>query len=625
MTARRFIDKWETDPWAVNGLPPGHEALARNRTLFPGTVVMVTAETPDRLLVSGRNNRKLGATVAKGAFAGYALYGLSLEERATCPSSCSVIDACYGNGMPLARRHRIGDRTVFFDRLDAEIRALLNEHETGVLIRLHVLGDFPDVEYVAFWSDVLADHVRVACYGYTHRKPRALGGDDIGEAIKAVKAAHPERFRIRWSDSVPRSDGAVVIGYEPRKARAEQGLVCPAQRDATASCSTCGLCWEPAFRHDTVAFIKHGPKSREAAAVAAMRAMDASADRTFPHGALTSEVEIDPAVAAIAAAVGSGRGIGPAVRLPLAPPVPAPAPPLPLPKPAAAPLTVASMPSPAPVGETRPVRALDLPSSIRPNVIASAPPQIRMVAPTSLRIEATYQRDLSGPSIALIRKVVQGWDWRKFKPPICAETREGLFVIDGQHTAIAAASHPAIQTIPVLVVQAEQLTSRADAFVAHNRDRLAMSPFQLFHAEAAAGSAEANAILHIAAKAGAFIPRNRPMKRSEKVGQIVPVAEVRRCFRTAGPETLARILRIAVLAKQKPLVQTVLRGIWMICREPYFATTAILPDTVIAAALESLGDADRAARAHAAASEQSRDRACAVLIAEAARKRMEAA
>ncbi len=33
-----------------------------NRTLFPSTVVEVTADTPDRLLISGENNIKIGKT-----------------------------------------------------------------------------------------------------------------------------------------------------------------------------------------------------------------------------------------------------------------------------------------------------------------------------------------------------------------------------------------------------------------------------------------------------------------------------------------------------------------------------------------------------------------------------------
>src|SRR5688572_2370267 len=146
MSERRWTDKPELNPEAVRGLPDGHLALVENRTLFPNTVVTVTKKVPERLLVSGDNNRKIGKTVEKGEFKGYGIFMLSLEERATCPTDCFARAYCYGNGMQLARRHRIGDADVFFDRLALEIAELLDDN-VGLLIRLHVLGDFPSVEY----------------------------------------------------------------------------------------------------------------------------------------------------------------------------------------------------------------------------------------------------------------------------------------------------------------------------------------------------------------------------------------------------------------------------------------------------------------------------------------------
>src|SRR5581483_2542819 len=54
MTARRFTDKPDLNPWAVRGLPANHPAMVENRTLFPSTVVDVTPDMTERLLVSGR-------------------------------------------------------------------------------------------------------------------------------------------------------------------------------------------------------------------------------------------------------------------------------------------------------------------------------------------------------------------------------------------------------------------------------------------------------------------------------------------------------------------------------------------------------------------------------------------
>lgn len=548
MSARRFTDKPEVDPTAVWSLPEGHPAMLGNRTLFPSTVIEVTADAPERLLVSGENNRKLGKTVEKGAFKGYALYGLSLEERATCPSDCAVRDACYGNGMQMARRHRIGDPEVFYDRLGFEIIELLDEHP-GLLIRLHVLGDFPSVDYVEFWSDVLREHEKVAAYGYTHRQATSWGGDSIGDAIQEVKDAWPGRFRIRWSSEVSRADGARIIDFVPKRPKIDEGLVCPAQTDATACCATCGLCWDRSTEMQTILFIKHGPKSLHTAAEAAME-QSAPAVVASPFGA-------------------------------------------------------------------RPIEAITLPPSVKPAAITSFAPVLRSVKPNELLIEPSYQRDLSGKSIKLIRKIVAGWDWAKFKPPVCADTNEGLFVIDGQHTAIAAASHPGIDKIPVMITTAKLVVDRADAFVSHNRDRLAMSAHQIFHAELAAGNSIAKEVARLAEKTGAIIPRSAPLKGRAKPGQILAVGQISQIYSGSGADICERVLRIAVAAELAPLGNTVARGLRILLTAEAFAAYRKMPDSRIANAVKVLTDIEFDSRAEALMTGQGRDRACASLIAAA--------
>lgn len=536
---RRFVDKAELDPGSVRSLPQNHPALVENRTLFPSTVVEVNDSFEDRLLVSGKNNRKLGERILKGKFKGYALYGLSLEERATCPTDCSVRTFCYGNGMQMARRHRITDLDLFATFLEDEIRTILADPVDGLMVRLHVLGDFPSVEYVALWADLMEAHERLACYGYTHRR------DDIGDAINSLKSRYPDRFRIRWSHDKPHADGAVVIDRIPEGKRVEEGLVCPAQTDATACCSSCGLCWEGHAKKETIVFIKHGPKS--------LAAFAESARQDAP--AMASE------------------GI-------------------------------------------RPIAAFKI--AQKRDLVLSRPPELRIVNPVDLRVEPAYQRDLSGRSMKLIRKLVTGWDWAKFKPPICAETPEGLFIVDGQHTAIAAASHPEIQTIPVMVVSAERIERRAEAFVSHNRDRLVMTPSQVFYGEVAAGNSATRQMLEVVTRAGAAIPRIPVPKGYAKPGQITAMDGVRKVFAVGGAELLERVIRIAALSKVAPISKTIIIGIQFVLTEKPFADVPAMHDARIAAAVASIKNIEAASQHYAAETWQSRFRAAAGLIYRAA-------
>lgn len=769
MTGRRFTDKPDLDPSAVMGLALDHAALTENRTLFPSTVVDVDSAFTGNLLVSGINSRKLGETIAKGKFKGYKLYSLTLEERATCSSLCEMRGACYGNGVQLARRHRIVDMDVFAQKIEDEIREILLEPGSGLMVRLHVLGDFPSVEYVAMWTDLLADHERLAVFGYTHWLPwpRMPDKGEIGKAIEKLKTDQPERFRIRWSTKYRMRDGACVIDYIPEKPTVAEGVVCPAQTDATACCASCGLCWEGV---QPIAFIKHGRASVSAAAAIAMA--DAASEVRVPPAPLPAPVideptlparnpvkaedfgrmlvvslpklkpfalelcsdqnltqdliqatalkamekreqfesgtnldawlavilrnhyfsrhrtahrevgdvdgsiterssnsagadeaidarramekidDLSPHMASALRMAGAGHtyeemaqregvaigtmksrvsrardALEEAVQRPTirtdrieipylkakgligAPPE------------IVAELSLEAQAMAAPVNvaatddNTRPIMALKLPSKPLPATILTDPPEMRLVAPTELRVEAAYQRDLSGKSIRLIRKIVAEWAWAKFKPPVCAETPTGLFVIDGQHTAIAAASHPKIERIPVMIATAAAIHDRAGAFVAHNRDRLAMSPLQILHAEAVAGAGEAFNIFRIVEDCGAFVPRSPSVKPKE--GEVVAAGPIRRVFKQNGEGMLRRVVSIAVAASCKPITSTVIFSLQILLSHSMFEAARLMRDSQIADALHSIKDFERAAALAGSTAGINRYSAGARLIAEA--------
>lgn len=84
------------------------------------------------LFVSGHSNVKIGRDVRKGLFRGYWIYTLSLEERATCPTSCRHWLSCYGNNMPYSKRI---DHTEpgFMARLAQETHRLYRERQAHPL------------------------------------------------------------------------------------------------------------------------------------------------------------------------------------------------------------------------------------------------------------------------------------------------------------------------------------------------------------------------------------------------------------------------------------------------------------------------------------------------------------
>lgn len=259
---RRFADHGALEPEKVHGLAADHPAFVEGRTLFPSTVVDVRASP--RVLISGANQRKLGDRVTKGPWAGMAIYALTLEERATCPTTCAVWSTCYGNGMPMARRHRHGAELE--RQIETELRMLDLKHKDGFVVRLHVLGDFYSAAYVEQWARWLQGFPRLHVFGYTAWPAET----DIGSAVALLRAKEPDRFAIRTSVSAakilvrnPKLDGQPLATTIRRVAEGKQpeGIVCPAQTHDDVCCGSCGLCWSPEMRDTPIAFMLHGRRS----------------------------------------------------------------------------------------------------------------------------------------------------------------------------------------------------------------------------------------------------------------------------------------------------------------------------------------------------------------------------
>ena len=246
--SRKSVQRHETKIVAekpASMLPLAHPALTDRRTIYPTTVVS-PAEHP-RCLIHGKNSRKISGEVQKGTLKGMPIYTLTLEERATCPVSCRHWRSCYGNNMHLAKRFKHGPELERW--LPLEVAMLMRAHPDGVLIRLHVVGDFYSVEYVQLWRQMLEEHPNLHVFGFTARIDK---GCQICAEIARTVAEHWPRFAIRFSNS-PEVDIATVSIEHPLQAPADS-MICPAQTGQTESCGTCALCWTSTKR---IAFLQH--------------------------------------------------------------------------------------------------------------------------------------------------------------------------------------------------------------------------------------------------------------------------------------------------------------------------------------------------------------------------------
>lgn len=239
-------------------LRPDNPALSEGRTIFPSRVF--DAGAARRVLVHGRSNAKIGGYVTVGAWAGMPIYLLTLEERATCPRTCQMWSGCYGNSMPSAQRFRHDDTLIH--RIEEELAYLNRKHPRGFSVRLHVLGDFVDVDYLRRWAKWSDRFPALRVWGYT-----AHGRESpIGRLIRVLNATRPARWQIRFSVSWAAPHGpmqAAVLWEKPGPGLRDGMIVCPQELGKVQTCGACGICWKPELANVRVGFLAHGGRGNK--------------------------------------------------------------------------------------------------------------------------------------------------------------------------------------------------------------------------------------------------------------------------------------------------------------------------------------------------------------------------
>lgn len=209
-------------------------------------------------------------------------------------------------------------------------------------------------------------------------------------------------------------------------------------------------------------------------------------------------------------------------------------------------------------------------NGLTPGIALTPKPEFIWLDPTTLLVDETYQRALSRQSLAMIEKIVANWDWARFKPPVVAKTPDGLEVIDGQHTAIAAAMHPSIGQIPVMVVRAAEMKERAGAFVGHNKDRLGLSQVQIHYAAIAAGDEDALTIAQVCERAGVVLLRYPPGNGEFKPGESLAIAAVRNLVNRRGAMGARIVLQVLAEARCAPVRSDEIKAVDVLLHDPEY-------------------------------------------------------
>lgn len=248
--------------------------------------------------------------------------------------------------------------------------------------------------------------------------------------------------------------------------------------------------------------------------------------------------------------------------------------------------------------DKRLIAALDLPD-LNPGTPPTEKPELTWINPCELLVDASYQRDVGERGLRLIRQIVRNFDWRKFKPPTCVWSNDGLETIDGQHSAIAAASHPSIDLIPVVIVDAAEVADRAGAFVGLNRDRLNITQMQLHAAGVVAGDETAGAIERVCQAAGVTVLRMPASNGKYKPRETVAVRAIGDLIKRVGEQLAIIVVRVLAEADLAPITATAFKAAEAFLMNEEYADQ-VAPEDLTQAIIALGAEADKEAGVFAA-------------------------
>lgn len=174
-----------------------------------------------------------------------------------------------------------------------------------------------------------------------------------------------------------------------------------------------------------------------------------------------------------------------------------------------------------------------------------AAPMLQWIRVDQLRVDPTYQRDITAEGRRSVLSIARAFEWSKFAPVIVAPVEGGLYaVIDGQHRATAAAIR-LIESVPCQVVIADR-AKQASSFAAINGQVTKLSSVAIWHARVSAGDPEARVMDEVCRAAGVTVLRYPVQATIMKRGETIAPNVILNAIARHGRETVQVALSCVV-------------------------------------------------------------------------------
>lgn len=215
------------------------------------------------------------------------------------------------------------------------------------------------------------------------------------------------------------------------------------------------------------------------------------------------------------------------------------------------------------MSQLRQVRPINI-DGLTPSAPEEDQPIFEWVDPIDLFVDPEYQRNVAKSGDKQIVRIIEKFSWTRFKPPICTfanvDGKDVLKVLDGQHTAIGAASNPNVGKIPVMIVVAPEVKTQAESFIGHNTDRVAVSHMQLHHAALAAQNENALLLERVCKAAGVKLLVTPPWNGVFQPGETQAVVAINGLIIRKKPIPAKRVLEILVNAELAPITSAQIKA-----------------------------------------------------------------
>lgn len=162
-----------------------------------------------------------------------------------------------------------------------------------------------------------------------------------------------------------------------------------------------------------------------------------------------------------------------------------------------------------------------------------------------LTVDRSYQRSLeSERSQQLVNRIAADFKWFAFQAILATRPpgQDTYLILDGQHR-VEAARRVGITHVPAVVVEAATVAEQAAAFVRANLDRVAVTPYALFHARIAAGDENAVLLAAVCEESSLSIPKYPIQAEQMSPGQTLALTAIKSWVSSLGDQASIRFLR----------------------------------------------------------------------------------